>query len=212
MNLPTGWTLESSRKIYSNKYIELYEDVLDIKNKKKIYTRARRKDYSTIVPFVSDNEILVIKSYRHLVNSYQIEAPSGYIEPGETPLQAAMRELKEETGYRANNIIDLGSYTLDYTMFEQKGNLFVGYDLVNERKQNLGMMEIIETVIVPIDEIKKLLYDGKILNASSIVAFYKSLDFHINHKNKKWNAIVIEWTMINDDNYCLRNDLVKRDE
>ncbi|MDW0287940.1 MAG: NUDIX hydrolase [Nitrososphaeraceae archaeon] len=185
MKLPSDWKFESSRKIYSNKYIELYEDVLDIKNKKKIYTRARRKDYSTIVPFVSDNEILVIKSYRHLVNSYQIEAPSGYIDPGEIPLQAAMRELKEETGYRANNIIDLGSYTLDYTMFEQTGNLFVGYDLINERKQNLGMMEIIETAILPIDEIKKLLYDGKILNASSIVAFYKSLDFHINHKNKK---------------------------
>jgi len=185
MNLPTGWTLESSRKIYSNNYIELYEDVLDITNKKKIYTRAKRKDYSTIVPFISENEILVIKSYRHLVNSYQIEAPSGYIDPGETPLKAAMRELKEETGYRANNIIDLGSYTLDYTMFEQTGNLFVGYDLVDERKKNLGMMEIIETAILPIDEIRKLLFNGKILNASSIVAFYKSLDFHLNYKNKK---------------------------
>ena len=51
-------------------------------------------------------------------------------------------------------------------MIEQTGNLFVGYDLVNERKQNLGMMEIIETAILPIDEIKQLLYDGKILNAS----------------------------------------------
>ncbi|MGE5822772.1 MAG: NUDIX hydrolase [Nitrososphaerota archaeon] len=185
MKLPSDWKFESSRKIYSNKYIELYEDVLDIRNKKKIYIRAKRKDYSTIVPFVSDNEILVIKSYRHLVNSYQIEAPSGYIENGETPFEAANRELKEETGYVANNIISLGSYTLDYTMFEQTGNLFVGYDLVNERKQELGMMEIIETTILTIDEIKKLLSNGKILNASSIVAFYKSLDFHINYKNKK---------------------------
>ncbi len=67
-----------------------------------------------------------------------MKPPSGYIDPGETPLQAARRELKEETGYRANNIIDLGSYTLDYTMFEQTGNLFVGYDLVNERKQEFG--------------------------------------------------------------------------
>lgn len=185
MKLPSDWKFESSRKIYSNKYIELYEDVLDIRNKKKIYTRAKRKDYSTIVPFVSDNEILVIKSYRHLVNSYQIEAPSGYIENGETSIEAANRELKEETGYVANNIISLGSYTLDYTMFEQTGSLFVGYDLVNERKQELGMMEIIETTILTIDEIKKLLSNGKILNASSIVAFYKSLDFHINYKNKK---------------------------
>jgi ADP-ribose pyrophosphatase len=185
MKLPSDWKFESSRKIYSNRYIELYEDVLDIRNKKKIYTRAKRKDYSTIVPFVSDNEILVIKSYRHLVNSYQIEAPSGYIENGETPVEAANRELKEETGYGANNIISLGSYTLDYTMFEQRGNLFVGYDLVNERKQELGMMEIIETTILTIDEIRKLLFSGKILNASSIVAFYKSLDFHLNYKNKK---------------------------
>ena len=185
MKLPSDWKFESSRKIYSNKYIELYEDVLDIRNKKKIYTRAKRKNYSTIVPFISDNEILVIKSYRHLVNSYQIEAPSGYIENGETPIEAANRELKEETGYGANNIISLGSYTLDYTMFEQTGNLFVGYDLVNERKQELGMMEIIETTILTIDEIKKLLCNGKILNASSIVAFYKSLDFHISNKNKK---------------------------
>ena len=185
MKLPSDWKFESSRKIYSNRYIELYEDVLDIKNKKKIYTRAKRKDYSTIVPFVSDNEILVIKSYRHLVNSYQIEAPSGYIENGETPVEAANRELNEETGYGANNIISLGSYTLDYTMFEQTGNLFVGYNLVNERKQELGMMEIIETTILTIDEIRKLLFSGKILNASSIVAFYKSLDFHVNYKNKK---------------------------
>jgi ADP-ribose pyrophosphatase len=185
MKLPSDWKFESSRKIYSNKYIELYEDVLDIRNKRKIYTRAKRKNYSTIVPFISDNEILVIKSYRHLVNSYQIEAPSGYIENGETPFEAANRELMEETGYAANNIISLGSYTLDYTMFEQTGNLFVGYDLVNEKKQELGMMEIIETIILTVDEIKKLLFNGKILNASSIVAFYKSLDFHMNYKNKK---------------------------
>jgi 8-oxo-dGTP pyrophosphatase MutT (NUDIX family) len=134
---------------------------------------------------VSNNEILVIKSYRHLVNSYQIEAPSGYIDAGETAFEAARRELKEETGYKANNIISLGSYTLDYTMFEQTGNLFVGYDLVIERKQELGMMEIIEPTILTIDEIKHLLFDGKILNASSIVAFYKSLDYHLNYKNKK---------------------------
>jgi ADP-ribose pyrophosphatase len=185
MNLPSGWNFESSRKIYCNKYIELYEDVLDIKSKKKIYTRAKRKDYSTIVPFVSDNEILVIKNYRHLVDSYQIEAPSGYIDACETPIEAASRELLEETGYKANNIISLGSYTLDYTMFEQTGNLFIGYDVVRESKQELGLMEIIEPMILSIDEIKKLLFGGEILNASSIVAFYKSLDFHLNYKNKK---------------------------
>jgi ADP-ribose pyrophosphatase len=84
-------------------------------------------DYSTIVPFISKDRILVLRSYRHLVDSIQVEAPSGYIEDGESPEQAARRELEEETGYTAKKIVTLGYYTLDYTMFEQKGNVFVAY-------------------------------------------------------------------------------------
>ncbi len=179
--LPDGWKIESTRHIHSNRFIELYEDVINIKGRQKVYTRARRKDYSTIVPFISNDEILVIKSYRHLVNSIQIEAPSGYIEDGEDPQEAAVRELREETGYRANRIFSVGSYTLDYTMFEQKGYLFIAYDLVKEGNQKLGTMELIETTILTIKEIMQLLSDGKILNAASIVAFYRTIDFHFNH-------------------------------
>jgi ADP-ribose pyrophosphatase len=177
-NAPPGWTIKSFKHIYSNDLIKLFEDTLDLDGEEKIYTRAIRRDYSTIVPFISNNEILVIRSYRHLVDSIQVEAPSGYIEDGESSCQAAKRELEEETGYAAKKIVTLGYYTLDYTMFEQKGNLFVAYDLFNEGKKQLGKMEKIEIDIITINEIKQLLSKGKILNAASIVAFYKALDFH----------------------------------
>ena len=85
----------------------------------------------------------------------------------------------EETGYAARKIVPLGYYTLDYTMFEQKGNLFVAYDLINEgKKQALGIMEKIETDTITIKEMKRLLSEGKILNAASIVAFCKAIHFH----------------------------------
>jgi ADP-ribose pyrophosphatase len=61
------------------------------------------------------------------------------------------RELQEETGYEAKKIVSLGYYTLDYTMFEQKGNVFAAYDLVDNNKntkQSLGKMEKIETDIL----------------------------------------------------------------
>jgi ADP-ribose pyrophosphatase len=177
-NAPPGWTIKSFKHVYSNDLIKLFEDTLDLDGEEKIYTRAIRRDYSTIVPFISNNEILVIRSYRHLVDSIQVEAPSGYIEDGESSCQAAKRELEEETGYAAKKIVTLGYYTLDYTMFEQKGNLFVAYDLFNEGKKQLGKMEKIEIDIITINEIKQLLSKGKILNAASIVAFYKALDFH----------------------------------
>jgi len=164
------------------------------------HIRGKRKNYSTVVPFLSDNEVLIIKSYRHLVDSIQFEIPSGYIEDGETPMDAAIREFKEETGYNTNKILFVGEYTLDYSMFEQKGYIYAAYDLVKNNKQDLGIMEYIKTDTLTINQLKEMLFNGKILNASSIVAFYKSLDFHLNYKNKKWNGIVIEWTMINDDN------------
>jgi ADP-ribose pyrophosphatase len=184
-NAPPRWRIKSTKQLYSNDLIKLFEDTLDLDGEDKIYIRAIRRNYSTIVPFISKNELLVIRSYRHLVDSIQVEAPSGYIEDAESPDQAAKRELQEETGYEAKKIVSLGYYTLDYTMFEQKGNVFAAYDLVDNntaegksKKQSLGKMEKIETDIVTIDGIKQLLSEGKILNAASIVAFHKALDFH----------------------------------
>ena len=78
-NAPTGWKVDTAKRVYSNELIELYEDTLDLEGQEKIYIRGIRKDYSTIVPFISNDEILMIKSYRHLVDSIQIEVPSGYI-------------------------------------------------------------------------------------------------------------------------------------
>ena len=93
--------------------ITLFEDTLDLDGEDKIYIRSIRRNYSTIVPFISKNQLLIIRSYRHLVDSIQVEAPSGYIEDGETAYEAAKRELKEETGYEAQKIVSLGQYTLD---------------------------------------------------------------------------------------------------
>jgi ADP-ribose pyrophosphatase len=186
-----GWKTVATKHIYSNNYIELYEDVMEINGKEKIYTRCRRRDYSTIVPFVSSDEILVIKSYRHFVNSIQIEAPSGYIDDDEMPETAAIRELREETGYRPGRVVNIGTYTLDYTMFQQVGNLFVAYDLVKEGDQELGLMELIEPTIMTVSEIRKLLQEGKILNSSSIVAFYRAIDFNQKQKLQEQSSTTL---------------------
>ena len=178
-NAPKGWkVLEDTRNVYLNEYIQIYEDLLDINGFKKIYVRGKRKNFSTVVPFLSADKILVIKSYRHLVDSVQVEIPSGYIEDDESPKDAAIREFKEETGYSASKILFVGEYTLDYSMFEQKGYIFAAYGLLQNQPQHLGLMESIKIESLTIDHIKEMLLNGKILNAASIVALYRSLDFH----------------------------------
>ena len=176
---PTTWKVNSTKKVYANDLIELYEDTLELSaREKKVYIRGIRRDYSTIVPSVSTTQILAIKSYRHIVDSVQIEVPSGYIEQVESPQYAAIRELKEETGYTSKKIVSIGSYTLGYTIFEQRGNVFVAYDLIKDGEQSLGNMEKIDVTILTINEINQLLFDGKIANAASIAALYKAIDYH----------------------------------
>ncbi len=177
-NAPAGWKLKSTKKVYDTYFLTVYEDTLDLNGVDRIYVRGVRRDYATIVPFVSDSEILMIKSYRHLVDSVQLEVPSGYIDEGETPEQAAGRELLEETGYVANRIVPVVSYTLDYSMFMQKGHVFAAYGLEKRGSQKLGKMEKIEVARMQIEELKQLLAQGGILNAASIVALYQSLAHH----------------------------------
>lgn len=177
-NAPKGWKLESSRQAYDSYYLKVYEDRLDLAGENKLYIRGVRRDYSTIVPFSPDG-ILTIKSYRHLADSYQLEVPSGYIDEGETPRQAAIRELEEETGYVAGRMVRVGSYTLDYSMFIQTGNIFAAYDLQKTGRRKLGSMEKIpKAEFVPIEKVKKMLLSGRILNAASIVALYRALHHH----------------------------------
>lgn len=177
-NAPAGWRVKSSKKVYDNFYLKVYEEVLDLAGRDKLYIRARRPDYSTIVPFSQDGRILTIKSYRHLVDSWQVEVPSGFIEKGETPRQAAIRELEEETGYRAKKVVNLGPYTLDYSMFAQKGNVFAAYGIAKSGRQRLGRMEKIELEFVPVEKIKSMLLKGRILNAASMVALYRAIQHH----------------------------------
>jgi ADP-ribose pyrophosphatase len=179
-NAPEGWKVLSSKQVYNHRYLSVYEDELDLAGRKKTYIRGRRLDYSTIVPFADDGKsILTIKSYRHLVDSYQLEVPSGYIEKGETPLAAARRELEEETGYVAKRMARVGSYTLDYSMFQQTGNVFAAYGLQDTGEKKLGSMEKISQVrFIPLQKVKKMLLEGRILNAASIVALYRAIHYN----------------------------------
>ncbi len=185
-NAPEGWKLESSKQVYDSYYLKVFEDRLDLAGAAKLYIRAVRRDYSTIVPFSDDGKkILTIKSYRHLVDSYQLEVPSGYVEEEETPRQAAARELEEETGYIAKRMVRVGSYTLDYSMFVQTGHVFAAYGLEKKGRLQLGKMEkIARTEFTPAEKIRRMLLKGTILNAANIVALYRAMHYNENRKSR----------------------------
>ena len=72
------------------------------------YYSLRLPDYSAIVAITGDQRILAVRQYRPAVERYTIELPSGLVDPGESPAEAASRELLEETGYQAGGVEVLG--------------------------------------------------------------------------------------------------------
>jgi ADP-ribose pyrophosphatase len=77
------------------------------------YYSLRLPDYSSILAITNDERVLVVRQYRPAVERYTLELPSGLVDPGESPAQAAGRELLEETGYQAASVEVLGSLLPD---------------------------------------------------------------------------------------------------
>ncbi len=72
------------------------------------YYSLRVPDFAVVVALTEDERMLAVRQYRPSVEQYTVELPSGLVDPGETPLQTARRELLEETGYVAENMGLLG--------------------------------------------------------------------------------------------------------
>jgi ADP-ribose pyrophosphatase len=126
-----------------------------------------------IIPLTPAKEVVLIRQYRFGIQDMTLEIPGGLMEPSDSPEEAARRELREETGYREEKLIPLGTVhpnpaiqnNLCYT-FLATGVFPVGELLQDDR-------EDIEVVIQPLSEIPHLIREGTISHALVIAAFYR---------------------------------------
>ena len=72
------------------------------------YFAVETSDYVTVVALTQNDELVLVRQYRPAVEERTLELPSGHVDPGETPIAAAARELMEETGYVADKIEEIG--------------------------------------------------------------------------------------------------------
>ena len=110
------------------------------------------KDWCAVIAELGD-DFLMVRQWRHGSKSLSIELPGGVIENGETPLEAACRELREETGFSSKDVILLGTMSPNPALFSNHIHFFLAKDLEQEGEQNLDSDEFVNAVRIPKKEV-----------------------------------------------------------
>jgi ADP-ribose pyrophosphatase len=126
-----------------------------------------------VVPFLDDGKVIMERQYRHAVREYLLEIPAGTLEPGESPLNCARRELEEEIGYTAEEFIEISQVLILPAYSDERIYIYLARGLTLSR-QKLDKDEIIEVVKYPFEETMKMIERGRIKDGMTLLALQRS--------------------------------------
>jgi 8-oxo-dGTP pyrophosphatase MutT (NUDIX family) len=136
----------------------------------------RSPDWVAVISVTSENEVIMVRQFRHGTAELSLEPPGGLIKKGQTPEQSGREELEEETGYRAERFELLGWMHPMPAIFSNRFYVYLARDAKPTGRLNPDETEEIETVLIPVEKIRDLIRSGKITCSVMIAALYLFLD------------------------------------
>ncbi|MFC1890995.1 NUDIX hydrolase [Thermodesulfobacteriota bacterium] len=169
------WELISSNLNRSFRVFNLRTDrsVSPRTNKEHDFYIMESSDWVNIIPITPQNEVLLVRQFRHGIKEITLEIPGGIVEKGDVPIDTARKELSEETGYRAAKMMLLGAVHPNPAFLNNRCYTFLARDIYLEGEQKQDDKEDIEITLKSLDEIPRLIKDGQITHSLVLAAFYR---------------------------------------
>ncbi|MBI2331790.1 MAG: NUDIX hydrolase [Chloroflexi bacterium] len=133
--------------------------------------------WANVVALTKNNEVVLVKQYRHGVQEALLELPGGVVERGEDPLVGAGRELMEETGYSAGTIIEVGRIYPNPAIQHNTLFCYLATDVELTGEQHLDEAEDIEVHLVPLDDLIEMVRQGKFMHALHVAVLFQALAY-----------------------------------
>lgn len=167
-------TLES-QLVFDGKVVHLYKDTVSLPNGN---TSSREYIKHTgavcIIPVTDENEVVLERQYRYAVREELIEIPAGKLDsPDEDHEKAALRELREETGYTPSELIDLGMYYGSPALIGERVRLYLARGLTRG-EQKLDADEFLEIFTLPIEQAVQMVLAGEIPDGKTQAAILRA--------------------------------------
>ena len=160
------WKLESRKKVFEHPFVIIVADTLSRDGVTRPYFFIDSPvDSVAIVAITGEKELVLTRQYRHPMGRIFIDLPAGRAEVGEDPWEAAVRELAEETGYRAERMIPLGKLSPFPGSLRVTQHVFYATGLTRGT-QNLDAGEELEVLHRPFDEVYQEVVQGEYLDGA----------------------------------------------
>ena len=133
--------------------------------------------WANVIALTKDNEVVLIKQYRHGVEKVLWEIPGGVVEDDEDPMDGVKRELLEETGYTASKFIQVGALYPNPAIQTNTMYCFLALDAELMGEQELDDGEDIEVHLVPLNELVAMTKRGEFPHALQVAALFQVLAY-----------------------------------
>jgi 8-oxo-dGTP pyrophosphatase MutT (NUDIX family) len=165
------WTRRSRRVAYANPWITVWHDeVTRPDGSAGTYGVVHFANLAAGVLALDDEDrILLVGQHRYALDAYSWEIPEGGVPAGETALEGARRELREETGVDAADWRELGRAHLSNSVSDELAVLFLATDLT-EGDAHPDPTEVLDQRWVPLAEAVEMTLDGRITDAMTVIA------------------------------------------
>ncbi len=161
------------RKLISHgRIIDYYQDTIEVSNGNIVtWDFIGHKGAAAVIPVLPDGRILMVKQYRNALERYTVEIPAGGVDSTQEPhYDAAMRELKEETGYEADKLELLIRINTTVAFCNELISIYVAFINGDRGSQDLDEDEFIHVEPYELAELERMIYAGEITDAKTISA------------------------------------------
>lgn len=158
--------------MYSGRIVDLWIEEVDLPNGHHLALEViHHPGAAAITAIDPDGAIVLVRQYRHAVGGYILELPAGKLDRGELPATCALRELREETGLEAGELIELGSIVTTPGFCNERIHLFLARGLT-DAQQALEQDEVLTVLRVPLAHALEMIRRGEIQDAKSIAGLH----------------------------------------
>lgn len=172
---PAPWKTRSSREVYRNRWISVREDIAELPDgRTTLYGVVTMGAAAGVLPFLDDRHVLMVRQHRYVTGeSCRWEMPTGGVHPGETPLDAAQRELREEVGHEAGRLEPLGPFYSSKSVCDETCHLFIGHEL-RPAAAAPDDTEFLEVAALPFDAVLDMALANEIRDAMTLIAVLRA--------------------------------------